>query len=240
MEWTDEGFVLSVRPHGEASAIVDLLTRDRGRHAGLVRGGRSRRLRPVLQPGNKVSAVWKARLEDHLGSLTVELDHPFASVCLSDQTALEALNAACGLMLIALPEREKHETIFNGFEILMRVMDDPQVWPAVFVRWELGVLQELGFQLDLSKCAASGETTNLTYVSPKTGRAVSGEAAAPYVDKLLPLPSFLLESQDVSPSTVQLEEGFDLTGYFLIKWVLGPSDKSLPEARYRLVDRLTR
>ncbi len=240
MEWSDSGFVLSVRPHGETSTVVDLLTRERGRHAGLVRGGRSRRHRPVLQPGNRVSAVWKARLEDHLGTLSVELEQSNVGRCFDDRVALDALNAACALMLMTLPERERHRPIFEAFDVLMTAMDDRDVWPALFVRWELGVLQELGYRLDLSKCAVSGTTDDLTHVSPKSGRAVSAKEAEPYAGKLLELPAFLLYPQENPPTGLELSQAFKLTGYFLEKWVLAPTDKALPDARFRLLDKLSR
>ncbi len=240
MEWTDQGIVVALRPHGEASTIVQIVTKDHGRHAGIVRGGKSKQLRGVLQPGNKVRATWRARLADHLGTFTIE---PLASRVagfMTDAAALDALSAACAMAVSALPEREPHAAVFEGLDMLIESMDEKDVWPALFVRWELGLLQELGFRLDLSTCAVTGQTNGLTHISLRTGRAVCAEAAEPYANRLLPLPAFLLQSQTESVSNDDIESGFKITGHFLERWVLVPHGANLPPARDRLLERLLR
>lgn len=238
MEWTGKGIVLAVRPHGETSAIVELLTEDHGRHAGLVRGGRSRTLRPVLQPGNTVSATWRARLADHLGNFAIEADAHRAGLVMEDPLALAGLNAACAIACQALPEREAHARVYRGFEVLLDAMDDAEIWPALYVRWEAGLLKDLGYGLDFSKCAATGEHEDLTHVSPRTGRAVSREAAEPYIDKLLPLPGFLY-NPEAGYGHGDIANGLALTGFFLQRRVLWPIDRDLPDARVRLIRALT-
>jgi DNA repair protein RecO (recombination protein O) len=238
MEWSGKGIVLAVRPHGETSAIVELLTQDHGRHAGLVRGGRSRSMRPVLQPGNTVSAHWRARLADHLGNYAIEADVQRAGTVMDDALSLAGLNAACAMACLTLPEREKHPAVYHAMDVFLDAMDDPDIWPAIYVRWEAGVLKDLGYGLDFSKCAATGETEDLTHVSPRSGRAVSRDAAAPYIDKLLPLPAFL-RHPDAGYEVGDIANGLALTGFFLQRRVLWPVDKDLPDARVRLVRALT-
>jgi DNA repair protein RecO (recombination protein O) len=236
MQWSDEGIVLSVRPHGETAAIAELLTRDHGRHLGLVHGGRSRRLRPVLQPGNAVRAVWRARLADQLGVMTVEAETSYAAHAMTDRLALLGLSSACYLARL-LPERDPHSEVYQSLRELMAALPEPEMWPALLVTWELALIGELGFGLDLGRCAATGARANLRYVSPKSGRAVSAEAGAPYHDKLLPLPPFLA-GEDGPPSRADICDGLRLTGYFLDKWVLAPSEMHLPDARLRLLRQL--
>ena len=240
MEWTDQGIVVELRPHGESSEIVQVVTRDHGRHAGIVRGGKSRQLRGVLQPGNKVSATWRARLADHLGTFSIELLASHVASIMTDAMATDALSAACAMATSVLPEREPHGPVFEGLDILIGSLDDSQVWPALYVRWELGLLQELGFGLDLSICAVTGQTEGLTHVSPRTGRAVCAEAAKPYESKLLRLPSFLVRSQMESVSNKDIESGLTITGHFLERWVLVPHGAKLPPARDRFLERLLR
>lgn len=239
MNWSDIGVVLAVRPFGETSAIVELLTAEHGRHAGLVRGGRGRAMRPVLQPGNRVKASWRARLEDHLGAFAVEPDHLRAGALMDDAAATEGLNAACALACLALPEREKHAAVFEGLEALIAGMAATDLWPALMVKWEAGLLADLGYGLDLDRCALTGTRDALTHVSPKSGRAVAGGApeAAHYLDKLLKLPPFL---QGAQAGLVEgdVASGFALTGHFLERWILWPADRRLPAARERLIDRL--
>ncbi len=233
MQWTDEGIVLSVRPHGETAAIAELMTRYRGRHLGLVHGGRSRRLRPVLQPGNAVRAVWRARLAEHLGVMTVEAETSYAAAAMSDRLALLGLSSACYLARL-LPEREPHPEVYESLQGLMAALPERDLWPALLVRWELALIGDLGFGLDLTRCAASGARSKLRYVSPKSGRAVSAEAGAPYHDKLLPLPPFLA-GDDAPPTRADICAGLRLTGYFLDRWVLAPGEMHLPDARVRLL-----
>lgn len=237
MEFTTQGYVLSVRRHGETSAIIDVLTPDKGRHAGLVRGGVSRKMRPVLQPGNLVRVSWHARLSEHLGNFTVEAIDARAAQLMDDRLALSALNAACALTLAVLPEREPHKSVYNAFAVMIEHMDDPDIWPALYVKWEAGLLDAMGYGLDLSKCAASGSNDNLTHVSPRTGRAVSASEAEPYLDKLLPLPGFLIGRKGVMPGAIK--DGLALTGYFIESRILWPADRQLPDARARMIDRLT-
>ena len=236
MDWTHDGIVLSARKHGETSAIVSLLTREKGRHAGLVRGGAGKRQRGVLQPGNLVHAHWRARLPEHLGVLTCELDHAHAAQILHDAPRLAALSAACTVTDAALPERQAHRAVFDGLIALLDALDG-ESWPSVYVKWELGLLGELGFGLDLSRCTATGSNDDLAYVSPKTGRAVSAAAGAPYKDVLLPLPPFLL-ADGIEGSAAEISDGLGLTGYFLERHVFAADDKALPAARRRLAQRL--
>ena len=240
MNWSDEGYVLSVRRHGEAAAIVNLLTREHGRHAGLVRGGAGRRLRGVLQPGNQVAADWRGRLAEHLGSYTVEAMRDHAAALLADGDRLAGLTAATAVTEAALPERDPHLAIHDGFAALLAALAGTPNWAAIYVRFELGLLAELGFGLDLSHCAATGSTEDLAYVSPRSARAVSREAASPYKEKLLPLPSFLLPEAGEKLVRQDILDGLKLTGYFLQSAVFAPHNRPLPMARERLVERISR
>jgi DNA repair protein RecO (recombination protein O) len=237
MEWSDEGVVLSVRPHGETAAVLDLFTRRHGRHLGLVHGGRSRRLRPVLQTGNHVDATWKARLADHLGHFSVELRRGFAAPLMEDAAALAAMTSMVALARL-LPERDPHPNLYEITLFVLGYLDDRAVWPALVVRWELALLDELGFGLDLATCAATGTTANLVYVSPKSGRAVSAEAGEPYKDRLLALPGFLRAGAAGAATRDDVLAGFALTGHFLEARALLPHGLALPEARGRLVGYL--
>jgi DNA repair protein RecO (recombination protein O) len=236
MEWTDDAIVLSSRAHGETSAVLELLTRDHGRHAGLVRGGASRRIKPALQPGNGVHVHWRARLEEHLGSFTCELARARAGELMDSRDALAGLNAFTAVAIAAVPEREAHASIFRGAEILLDAMmaDDAAHWLPLYVRWEAGLLEALGFGLDLSECAATGMTIDLTYVSPKTGRAVSQGAAGIYANRLFRLPGFLLGNDSEEPHAEEVAAGLALTGHFLLERVLRPHGKDMPPARLRL------
>jgi DNA repair protein RecO (recombination protein O) len=238
MNWSDEGIVLSMRPHGESGLVASLLTRAHGRHAGFVPGGGSRRARPMWQPGNLVDVEWRARLSEQLGNYSGELREPHAARALDDASELAGLSAACAMIDAALPEREPHPAIFDGFRALLGALGHPG-WPVIYVRLELGLLQELGFGLDLEKCAATGTTEDLAYVSPKTGRAVSRAAAGPYKEKLLELPAFL-STGGLPSDDDQLLKGFDLTGYFLERHVFWPHNKPLPPARSRFMETLQR
>ncbi len=236
MDWTSEGYILSVRKHGETSAIIDVFTPDRGRHLGLVRGGVSRKSRPILQPGNKVRVAWRGRLSEHLGNFTVEPLSARAAELMDDRLSLDGLNAVCAIARECLPEREAHLDVYNAFEILIGNLHDPDIWPALYVRWEAGLLTAMGYGLDLKTCAATGSNDNLTHVSPRSGRAVSASAAEPYKDKLLKLPLFLLGQPYVTPQDVKA--GMTLTGYFLETRVQWGVNKTLPSARARMVERL--
>jgi len=241
MEWTDQGIVLSARRHGESSVILSLLTAGHGRHAGLVRGGAGRRQRGLLQPGNLLTATWRARLEDHLGSFTVELLRNPSASWLDDPARLAALSSACAIADQTLPEREPCDGIFEGLMHLFAAMEDPGEtagWAAAYVAWELALLGELGFGLDLSACAATGQNDGLTYVSPRSGRAVSISAGEPYREKLLPLPGFLIGASEAGPGDVAA--GLALTGFFLDRHIFAPHQRRLPDPRERLLDRIRR
>ena len=239
MEWTEEGVVLATRPHGESSAILELFTRGRGRHLGLVRGGRSRRLRSLLQPGNTVNATWRARLDEHLGNYALEPVSMRAAVAMEDPLRLTGL-ATITAMAQLLPEREVHARLFDAFVIVLDALGNDQVWPALLVRWELGLLDDLGFGLDLAECASSGVRDNLIWVSPKSGRAVSMAAGEPYAASLLPLPAFLGGKAVGEAGRDDIVAGFRLTGFFLERHVLGARGLRFPEARERLMTLLSR
>ncbi|WP_207478991.1 DNA repair protein RecO [Arenibaculum pallidiluteum] len=234
MEWSDRAIVLSARPHGEGAAVATLLTRERGRHAGLVQGARTARQRGVLETGNAVAARWRARLPEHLGTYALELDRSVAAGLLDDPLRLAALVSACALTEAALPEREPHPAAFEGLSALLENLDSP-FWDAIYVRWELGLLQELGFGLDLSCCAATGRNDALAYVSPRTGRAVSLSAGEAYRDRLLPLPGFLVGDGEADPDSVL--RGLELAGHFLERLALSAGDAGMPSARTRFVER---
>ncbi len=236
MEWSDDAIVLSVRALGESGAILEALTRGHGRHLGLVRGGSSRRSKPALQPGNTLRVQWRARLSEHLGSFTAELDKARAGDLMEGREALVGLNALTAVAGAALPEREAHEPVYEVANILLGAMaeDGLSHWGPLYVRWETGLLEALGFGLDLSKCAATGTAEDLRYVSPRTGRAVSGGAGAPYARRLFALPAFLLGSQNADVSAADIADGLALTGHFLLERVLWPQGKVMPAARLRL------
>lgn len=239
MQWSDEGIVLSVRPHGETAAVVEIMTRNHGRHLGLVHGGRSRKLRPVLQVGNHVEATWKARLAEQLGHISIELNRGYAAAAMEDALALSGLSSMASLMRL-LPERDPHPSLYEVTLFVLSFLDDPTVWPALYARWELALLDELGFGLDLSACAATGANDALIYVSPKSGRAVSASAGEPYKDKLLPLPGFLTRARGSLTGADEIRAGLRMTGYFLQSRVLDPRGEQLPEVRSRLNDLLAR
>ncbi len=236
MEWSDDAIVLSVRPHGETSAILEVLTHGHGRHLGLVRGGASRRAKPSLQPGNTLHLNWRARLNEHLGNFAIELARARAGDMLESREALVGLNAFCAVVGAAMPEREVHEQVFDVGNILLDAMQEDGFahWGALFVRFEAGLLEALGFGLDLSRCASTGVVDNLVYVSPRTGRAVSREAGEPYKERLFLLPGFLLGSQNITPDPAEVMAGLKLTGHFLLERVLRPHDREMPQARLQL------
>ena len=238
MEWRDTGFVLASRRHGESALIVELLTREHGRHAGLVRGGQSSRMRAVLQPGNEVAASWRGRLAEHLGTIGCELARAHAAAFLDDPDRLAGLAAASALVAGALPEREPHPDVFALFAGLVAALDSADDWQARYVAWERDLLAALGFGLDLSRCAVTGEARELAYVSPRTGRAVSRFAGLPYRDKLLALPAFLWQA--VPADRHQITLGIALTGHFLAQHVFMPQGRTMPAARSRLAERLLR
>ncbi len=232
MQWTDDGIVLGSRRHGEASAIVELMTREHGRHLGLVRGGASTRLRPVLQPGNTLRAVWRARLDEHLGNYTVETIRVHAA------STFAASYVVYGVMHLAalcrlLPERDPHREVHDALVGALDELEDALAAAIAIARFELQILTELGFGLDLTACAATGQASDLDFVSPKSGRAVSRAAGEPWRDKLLRLPAFLSGAE--GPSLEDLADGFALTGFFLTQHVLQPRGFAFSEARDRFI-----
>ncbi len=234
MEWNDDGIVLSARRHGESAAVANLLTRSHGRHAGLVRGGWGKRGRAMLQPGNAVHARWRARLPEHLGTFTLEPDRIFAAEVFNDPLRLAALASACALADAALPEREPHPAVHDALGLLLgALVADRAEWPEAYVRWEVRLLADLGFGLDLTRCAATGTESNLAFVSPRTGRAVSADAAGPWRERLLPLPGFLAGAPEAAGAE-SVARGLALTAHFLERHVFAPHGKPLPAARRRL------
>lgn len=236
MQWLDTGFVLAARRHGESAMIVELLTREHGRHAGLVRGGQSPRMRAVLQTGNEVVASWRGRLAEHLGTIGCELVCAHAARLLDDPDRLAALASAAALLAAALPEQEPQPDVFTSFAYLIRALDSAVDWPAHYVKWEKELIGAIGFGLDLSRCAVSGGVADLAYVSPRTGRAVSRTAGLPYHDKLLQLPGFLWRQEPADRRQITL--GMTLTGFFLAHHVFAPQGRTLPAARTRLAERM--
>ncbi|WP_188479506.1 DNA repair protein RecO [Primorskyibacter flagellatus] len=239
MEWRDQGILLAVRRHGEDAVIAEVFTPDHGRHAGVVRGGASRRMAPLLQPGAQLDVAWKARLQDHLGGFTVEPLRSRSAQAMSDRMALAGLNAVTALLCFALPEREPHRALYARTESLLDLLDRADLWPLAYLHWELALLDDLGFGLDLSACAVTGATEGLVYVSPRTGRAVTAAGAGGYADRLLSLPPVLLRQGDAPDA--EIAQGLRVTGHFLTEH-LAPDlgKKPLPEARQRFVDLFAR
>jgi DNA repair protein RecO (recombination protein O) len=239
MEWTDEGIILGVRRHGESSAIVELMTRGHGRHLGLVRGGAGTRMRPLLQPGNSVSAVWRARLDEHLGYYQLEGMRLRAATVFGSSFAAYGVTHLASLARL-LPERAPHDDIYDLMDAILNDFDDPATAGAHLVRFELAMLTELGFGLDLSACAATGATHDLVYVSPKSGCAVSRSAGEPWRERLLPLPAFLAEDSEAVWTEQDIRDGFRLTGLFLMRNVLEPRGQRHSDAREGFIAAVTR
>ena len=238
MQWTDEGIVIGVKRHGEASAILELMTREHGRHLGLVRGGFGSRMKPVLQVGNGVSASWRARLDEHLGNYTIEPVNLRASSFFAASHAIYGVSHLAALMRL-LPERDPHADLYAEFEDVLNHLDDAVVAAPMVVRFELQLLSELGFGLDIEQCASTGSRADLIYVSPKSGRAVSREAGEPWADKMLRLPAFLRE-RDAKPAGRDLDDGFALTGFFLARHVLEPRGLALSDERAHFIAAILR
>ena len=240
MDWTDEGIVLGVRRHGEANAILEVMTRAHGRHLGLVRGGTGSRMRPVLQPGNVVRVTWRARLDEHLGHYVVE------GLRLRAGEFMVAAHAAYGVTHLAalcrlLPERDPHEQVHDTLADILDHLDDRALAAALVARFELQMLAEFGFGLDLDQCAATGATADLIYVSPKSGRAVSRGAGEPWQDRMLRLPAFLrAEWEAGEPATEELSDAFALTGFFLERHVLEPRGLPMHDARASFINAVLR
>jgi DNA repair protein RecO (recombination protein O) len=238
MQWTDEGIVIGVRRHGEANAILELITREHGRHLGLVRGGFGSRLKPILQTGNSVSASWRARLDEHLGNYTVEPLQQRASNFFAAPHAIYGVGHLAAMMRL-LPERDPHAGLYSVFEEILDRLEDPMLAAPLVVRFELQLLTELGFGLDLNECVSTGATEELVYVSPKSGRAVSRAAGAPYADKMLHLPGFLRDL-GIMPAGRDVADGFALTGFFLERHVLQPRGLTLTDERAHFIAALNR
>ncbi|MEL6684202.1 MAG: DNA repair protein RecO [Pseudomonadota bacterium] len=239
IEWRDEAALLSSRPFGENAVIIEVFSAAHGRHAGVVRGGTSRKLAPVLQPGAQVSVAWKARLDSHLGSFTVEPIRSRAAAAMGDRLALAGLNAVCGLLAMVLPEREAHLPLYERTTQLLDLLGQTEIWPLAYLRWEQALLEEMGFGLDLSACAVRGVNEDLIYVSPKSGRAVSGDAAGEWADRMLPLPEVLAGKGDASAA--EIVKALGTTGYFIEnRLIKSLGDRPMPVARARLIDAIAR
>ncbi len=241
MDWRDEGILIAVRRHGESSAIVEVFTAGHGRHAGVVRGGAGRRMAPLLQPGARLAVEWSARLEEHLGHFRVDPAGGGLAAVMADRAALAALASVTALIAVALPERDAHPALYARTVDLVAALGAAADWPARYAAWELALLAELGFGLDLGTCAVSGATEGLVWVSPKSGRAVSREAGAAWADRLLALPGFLREGWEAAPAPEEVAAALELTGFFLEARVApGLRREALPEARARAVEAIRR
>jgi len=239
MEWRDEGIIIGVRRHGETSAIIETMTRGHGRHLGLVRGGRSRKMQPMLQPGNRVELTWRARLDEHMGTFQAE------PIELNAARLFDTATAVYGLQILAahlrlLPERDPHPELFETLGFVLTHLDEPAAAGELIVRFELLVLDELGFGLDLTQCAATGSRENLVYVSPKSGRAVSRDAGEPWRDAMLPLPAFLGRGAGIRADLPAFEQAFRLTGFFFERHVYEPRGIAQPDARASFISAIRR
>ena len=241
MEWHDVGVILSTKKYGEYDAILDVLTREHGRHSGIVKGGLGRRQRGNIQVGNEVNVTWRGRLETHLGTYAVELRNARSVAFLYNPAKLAALSSSCSILSVAIAENEAHEVLLDGllaFLDTMEVAEDEIIeWGPLLIKWELGLLTELGFGLDFEACAATGVTHDLVYVSPKSGRAVSRDAGTPYKDKMLKLPQFLLKGGN-GATMEDVINGLNLTAFFMERHMLAPFGKKLPQARTMLMDHI--
>lgn len=237
--WRDTAIVLAARPHGETSVILEVFSPDRGRHAGIVRGGVSRKMVPHLQPGGQIDVTWSARLESHLGTFTIEPQRSRAAAVMSDRLALAGLNAVCSVLVLVLPEREAHPDLYRRTEGLLDLLGQTEVWPLAYMQWELALLDALGFGLDLSACAVRGVNEDLAFVSPKSGKAVSREAAGEWADRLLPLPPVLAGKGDAD--NAEILRALGTTGWFISHRLLRAlGDRQMPAARARLLDAIGR
>lgn len=237
IEWRDDGILLSVRPHGETSAIGEAFCREHGRHAGVVLGGISRRMRPFLQPGVLARLDWRARLDEHLGHFTVEPLRNRAATALGDRLALAGIGAVTALLAQALPERAPHPALWDRTDALLDLLPDGEVWPLAYLQWEVALLDEMGFGLDLGACAVTGRMDDLQYLSPRTGRAVSAQGAGAYAPRLLPLPPVLRGQGEAG--NAEIAQALAVTGHFIGERLM-PEGRDLPAARARLVEALAR
>jgi len=240
MEWRDEGLITGLKKYGETSVILETMTKMHGRHLGLVKGGRSKRMHAMLQPGNQIEIVWRARLDEHLGTFAVEATVLRAARLLANPEALHALNLITSLLRL-MPERDPHPNLYRAASLIADELDTSEHVPAMLVRFEMIILAELGFGLDLDTCAATGGHDDLIYVSPKSGRAVSREAGAPYHNKLLALPAFLRDDhQAIKPPSCDIRAGFKLTEYFLMRDLFAPRGLPMPEAHHAYVAEISK
>lgn len=237
MEWAEEGIVVGTRRHGESDTILEVLTAGRGRHLGLVKGGRSRRMRSVLQPGNTLALTWRARLDEHLGNFRTDVIKERSAALMMSPVGAFGL-ALAGAHLRLLPERDPHPRLYDALGVMLDCFEAPALAGELMARFELLLLDELGFGLDLESCAATGDTAELVFVSPRSGRAVGREAGQPYADRLLPLPQFLLQSVGETENLAGLGDAFRVTGYFLERHVLEPRGQRLPDVRASFLNAL--
>ncbi|MEM1035784.1 MAG: DNA repair protein RecO [Pseudomonadota bacterium] len=239
MQWRDEALVLGGRRFGEGGLILDVLTAHKGRRAGLVYGGASRKKRPQYEAGNSLSLQWSGRLEDQLGRFDVaEVTTSRAARYLDDPAALAAISSVSELLRAGLDDGDQiGSALYEPTIFLLETLDDSDIWPSLYCRWELGLLSALGFGLDLDRCALSGANDGLTHVSPKTGRAIRGSEAGEYLDRLFTLPPFLCEPNAMIGDD-DIRNALLLTGYFIEERLFAGMNRTTPEARARLVNRL--
>jgi DNA repair protein RecO (recombination protein O) len=238
VSWEDQGIILGARRFGEHDAIITLLTENQGRHAGIVKGGSGKRGRSLLQPGNLVKAWWRARLDEQLGTFTLEGVRPFAADAMSSPDVLAGLAALCAMAEATLPEREPHTAVFRSALHLLEHLGAPG-WEAHYVLWELALLRDMGYGLDLSVCAVTGTTEDLVYVSPRTGRAVSRAAGEPYMPRLLALPAFLRDETAEAKGPGEVAQGLALTAHFFEAHVFRPHRQEIPASRQRFAARFS-
>lgn len=237
MEWRDTGILLNTRKHGETSLILDVFTPDRGRHAGVLRGGTSRKNTPHLQPGAQLDLTWRARVDEHLGAFTMEPQRSRAAAAMGDRLSLAGLNAVISLLGFALPDRAPYPKLYKQTEQLLDLLGQTEIWPLAYLRWEMLLLEEMGFGLDLSQCAISGANDHLAYISPRTGRAVTASAAGEWIDRILPLPPVLLGDSPMDDH--EILTALRTTGHFVENQMANSlSDSALPPARAAFMDRL--
>lgn len=240
--WEDHGIVLTARPHGETAAVVTVLTAAHGRHAGLLAAARGRGRAALCQPGSRVVATWQARLAEHLGIWSLDLQRAWAARLFDQPGPLAMVAAACAVCETALPEREPCPAVYAGLQVLLELAESP-FWAQAYVRWEVEVLAALGFALELDVCALTGQPDDLAFVSPRSGRAVSRRAAAPFQDRLLPLPAFLggrpaePSPAEPNPPEAGIAQGLALTGHFLNRHVFRHCREGEPPARRLLQAR---
>ena len=238
MDWRDTGILLATRRHGESSLILDVFTPGHGRHAGVLRGGTSRKLSPHLQPGAQLDLTWRARVQDSLGTFTVEPIRARAALVLSDRLSLAGLTATCAMLRWSLPERAPHPNLYTASTALLDMLDRSDLWPLAYLHWERLLLEDMGFGLDLGACAVTGARTGLTHISPRTGRAVTTQGAGDWADRLLPLPPVLLGQGNGSDDQIVL--ALQTLGYFFENRLATQQGAPPPAARRALLDRLTR